>query len=231
MISDQREHACWGSQPHRKAAQSIDHFMAHLVGFEHACCAFEPKDLLNAFPLLDKPTIEIRAAGDVTVLKPPMSFVPGLSLFPTTTIRSAILKEISDILVQCRLILLGSEDIVPSKPMDLCAERTLGMHRIQGEDTPFDQVWGQYWLERTDLILFLLHIAMPQDDASGDLRATELVHRMRLRSGGSQGFAINSRMSVISLPLRRVQSAWFRSTALLGFEAAQKRLPRARPGA
>ena len=180
---------------------------------------------------LDKPTIEIRAAGDVTVLKPPMSFVPGLSLFPTTTIRSAILKEISDILVQCRLILLGSEDIVPSKPMDLCAERTLGMHRIQGEDTPFDQVWGQYWLERTDLILFLLHIAMPQDDASGDLRATELVHRMRLRSGGSQGFAINSRMSVISLPLRRVQSAWFRSTALLGFEAAQKRLPRARPGA
>ena len=80
------------------------------------------------------------------------------------------------------------------------------------------------------LILFLLHIAVPQDNASGDLITTELMHRMRLRRGGTQRFAINSQMRVISLPLWRVQSAWFRSTALLGFEAAQKRLARSHPG-
>jgi hypothetical protein len=117
--------------------------MAHLVGFEHACCAFEPKDLFNACPLLDTSVIEIRAASDVSVLKPPMSFAPGLSLLPTATIRSAILKEIRDILVQRRLIRLGNQDVVPSKPMDLCAERALGMHRIQGENAPCDQVRSQ----------------------------------------------------------------------------------------
>ena len=72
---------------------------------------------------------------------------------------------------------------------------------------------------------------MPQDDASGDLITPELMHRMRLRSGGPKGFAINSQMRVISLPLRRVQAAWFRSTTMLGFEAAQKMLLRARQAA
>jgi hypothetical protein len=48
------------------------------------------------------------------------------------------------------------------------------------------------------------------------------MHRMRLRSGGSEGFAINSQMGVISLALWRVQSARFRSTALLGFPAHKK---------
>src|ERR1700693_1810437 len=117
--------------------------MARLVGFEEACGAFEPEDLLNAFPLLPKPVIEVRATGDLAMLEPPMSFVPGLSLLPTTTIRSAILKQIGNILVQRRLVVLGNQNIVPSKSMDLCAQSTLGMHRIQGEDAPFDQVLRQ----------------------------------------------------------------------------------------
>ena len=87
MVPDQGEHAWWGSLLHREAAESIDHLMARLVGLEDACCAFEPKDLLNAFPVLGKPVIEIRATGDLSVLEPPMPFVPGLGLFPTTTIR------------------------------------------------------------------------------------------------------------------------------------------------
>src|SRR5438093_3525276 len=86
MISDQGEHAWWGSLLHREAAESIDHLMARLVGFEQACRAFEPEDLLDAFPVLGKPVIEIRATGDLTVLEPPMPFVPGLSLLPTTPI-------------------------------------------------------------------------------------------------------------------------------------------------
>ncbi len=83
--------------------------MSHLVGFEHACGAFEPKDLFNAFPLFGTPGIEIRAAGDLSVLQPSMSFVPRLSLFPTTPIGRAILKEIRDILVQRLLIVLGNQ--------------------------------------------------------------------------------------------------------------------------
>ena len=51
MISNQREQALWGSLLHREAAESIDHLMTRLVGFEQACRAFEPEDLLNAFPL------------------------------------------------------------------------------------------------------------------------------------------------------------------------------------
>ena len=114
MISDRREHACWGSLLHREATESIDHLMARLIGLEDACGAFEPKDLLNAFPLFGTPGIEIRAAGDVSVCEPPMSFVPRLGLFPTTPIGRAILKEIRDILVQRRLIVLGNQERVPS---------------------------------------------------------------------------------------------------------------------
>src|SRR6266566_166695 len=161
MVPDQREHALWGSLAHRETAESVDHLMARLVGFEDACRAFEPKDLLNALPVLGKPVIEIRATGDLSVLEPPMSFVPGLSLLPTTTIGRAILKQIGTILVEGGLIVLGNQDIVPSKPMDLRTECALGMHGIQGENAPFDQVRRQQRLERTDLIFFLLHIAMP----------------------------------------------------------------------
>src|SRR5437588_1540452 len=192
MISDQGKHAWWRRLLHREAAESIDHLMACLVGLEDACCAFEPKDLLNAFPVLGKPVIEIRATGDLTVLEPSMPFVPGLGLFPTATIRGAILKQIGNVLVQGGLIVLSKQDIGPSKPMDLRTERTLGMHGIQGEDAPSDQVRGQQRLERADLIFFLLHIAMPQDDASSNLITTELMHRTRPRRRGPPGFGNDS---------------------------------------
>ena len=105
------------------------------------------------------------------------------------------------------------------------------MHGVQREDAPCDQLRRQQGLKRTDLVFFLFHIAMPQDNAGSHLITTKLMHRMRLRRGGSQGLAINRQMRVIRLPLRCVQAAWFRSTTLLGFEAAQKRLLRAHPGA
>jgi hypothetical protein len=64
------------------------------------------------------------------------------------------------------------------------------MHGIQGEDAPFDQLRRQQRLERADLMLFLLHIALPPDDAGGDLITTELMNGMGLRTGGVKGFAI-----------------------------------------
>jgi hypothetical protein len=45
---------------------------------------------------------------------------------------------------------------------------------------------------------------MPQDDAGGYLITTELMHGMRLRTGGPKGFAINGEMGVISLSSRRL---------------------------
>src|SRR2546421_8993051 len=168
---------------------------------------FEPEDLLNALPLLAKPVIEIRTTDDLTVLEPPMSFVPGLCLFPATTIRGTILKQIGNILVERGLIVLGNQEIVSREPMDLRTQGALGMHGIQGEDAPCDQLRGQQRLERTDLMLFLLHIAVPQDNAGGDLITPELMHRIRLRCGGTQRFAINSQMSGIRLSLWRGETA------------------------
>ena len=55
MLSDQREHASWGSLPHRETAQSIDHLMLDGTCLEDVPRPFEPEDLLNAFPLLAKP--------------------------------------------------------------------------------------------------------------------------------------------------------------------------------
>jgi hypothetical protein len=115
---------------HREAAEAIDHLMAGLVGLEDAYCAFEPKDLLNASQSLANQAISVRATGDLSVLEPPMPFVPGLSLLEAPTIGGAILKQIGTILVERRLVVLGDEKIVPSKPMDLRSERALGMHRI-----------------------------------------------------------------------------------------------------
>jgi hypothetical protein len=154
--------------------------MTHLVGFEDACCAFEPKDLLDSFPIFAKPVVEIRTTADVTMLEPPMRFVPRLRVCPAATVWCAILKQIGTILFEGGLIVLGNQDIVSPKPMHPCTERALRMHRIQGENAPCDQVRSQQRLERTDLMLFFLHIAMPQDDASGHLITTELMHRMRL---------------------------------------------------
>jgi hypothetical protein len=95
--------------------------MARLVGFEQTRGAFEPKDLLDAFPVLGKPVTQIRTTGNLTMLEPPMRFVPGLGLLEAPTIRRAILKQIGNILVQRRLIVLGNQEIVPFPPMDLCA--------------------------------------------------------------------------------------------------------------
>jgi hypothetical protein len=44
---------------------------------ERAYCAFEPEDLLNAFPLLPEPVIEIGAAYDVAMFQPFTRFVPA----------------------------------------------------------------------------------------------------------------------------------------------------------
>jgi hypothetical protein len=102
------------------------------------------------------------------------------------------------------LIILGKQDIVSRQPMHLRAEHALGMHRIQGEDAPFDQVRRQQRLECADLILFRLHIAMPQHNAGGHLITAELMDRWHLRTGRTNGFAINGQMRMIGLALRRL---------------------------
>lgn len=73
--------------------------------------------------------------------------------------------------------------------MDLCAHVPLRMHRIQAQDTPFDQGSGQERLESTDLILLLAYILMPQNNPSADLITAQLVNRGRLTSGRTKRFA------------------------------------------
>lgn len=92
MRSHQRQHPCWRREPHGETAQSIDDFVAKLIGFEDADRAFEPKDLFNACPLLAKPVIEVRAAHEVAMLQSSMRFVPGLCFLPAPPIRRGVLQ-------------------------------------------------------------------------------------------------------------------------------------------
>ena len=55
VIPDEVQQTWWRGLRYRKAAKSIDHFMAELASGEETHSAFEPKDLLDAFPVLVKP--------------------------------------------------------------------------------------------------------------------------------------------------------------------------------
>jgi hypothetical protein len=78
--------------------------MAKLACFEQERRAFQPKDLLNPHPLLAEPIIEVRTTGDLSMFQPSMGFVPGFRLLPSSPIRRTILKQVSDIFVQGRLV-------------------------------------------------------------------------------------------------------------------------------
>src|SRR5436305_6082335 len=108
--------------------------------------------------------------------------------------------------------------------MHLGAQGPLSMHGIQGEDAPFDISWCQERAKRTNLILFLLDVAMPQHNASRHFVTTELMNWLRLRTGGTNGFAIDGQMGMIRLSLRSLQAARFVSTSAL-------RLPSHKEGA
>jgi hypothetical protein len=136
---------------------------------EEKSCSFEANDVFNAFPVLGKPGISVGTTGDVTVFEPPMTLRPGLSLLEAPPSRRVILKQISTVLVQGGLIVFGQQEIVPCISMDLRTHCTLGMHRIQSADAPCDQLRRQQRLEGTDLILFLLYLAVPSHDTGGDL--------------------------------------------------------------
>ena len=98
MFSHQREHAFWWRLRHREATESIDHLLAGLMGLEEAHRAFEPKHLLDAFPLLGKPVAQIRTTKDLAVFQSSMPLRPCLRLSPSSPIWGAIFQQIGDIL-------------------------------------------------------------------------------------------------------------------------------------
>ena len=106
--------------------------------------------------------------------------------------------------------------------MDQRTQRPLCMHCIQREDASFDQLGSKQRLECADLILFLPHIAVPQNDPRANLVTTELMDGLRLRTGCTQRFAIDGQMAVIDLTARYLQAAGFVSTAALSLPADQK---------
>jgi hypothetical protein len=207
---------------HRQAAESINDLVSDFACFEDLRRALDPKDLFDTLPLLAKPVVEVRARSEVAMLQPPMRFVPGFGLLPALLIRARIFKQIGDVLPQRRLIVFDNQQVVSLQAMDLRTQRSLGMHRVQGENAPLDQVRSQQRLERADLILFLAHIAVLQDNSGVDLITTELMGRLRLRGGGSQGFAIDGQMTVIGLSAWHLEPARFVSAAVLRFPADQK---------
>jgi hypothetical protein len=167
---------------------SIHRLMTHLVGFEDACCAFEPKDLLDAFPIFAKPVVEIRTTADVTMLEPPMRFVPRLLVCPAATVWCTILKQIGTILFEGGLIVLGNQDIVSTSRCTRAQNARCVCIASKVKMRPVTRCGVNNGLSATLLMLFFLHITTPQDDASGHLITTELMHRMRLRTGGRDQF-------------------------------------------
>lgn len=114
VVSDEPEQTFWWSVLHRETTQPIHHFTAKLMGFQEAYASFEAKHLLDAFPLVFQLVIEIGATGDLAMLQAPMTFLPGFGLLSSPSIRARVLKEIGNILVGGRLVLLGDQEIVPS---------------------------------------------------------------------------------------------------------------------
>jgi hypothetical protein len=101
--------------------------MANLSAFEQTDGALDAKDLLDALPLLGKPLIQIRATHDLSVFYPPMSFVPPLSLLPSSPVRTRVFKVIGDIFFERGLIVLGNQDVVSFQSVDLTTQLALGM--------------------------------------------------------------------------------------------------------
>lgn len=110
---------------------------------EFASRTFNAEDLLNTLPLFGKPIISIRAANNVAVFQASMSFLPGLSLLPTSAIRSAIFKKVCDIFSQRWLIVFSKEHIVPLKSFDLGTQLALRMQSIQAQNPPFHRFNGE----------------------------------------------------------------------------------------
>src|SRR5579863_2693984 len=111
----------------------------HHTRFEGANSTFDAKDLLNAFPLLAKPVVEIRARGDLSVFEPSMAFVPRLGGLPPPSIRMLVFKEIGDIFSQARLVVFGEQHIVAFQPMNAATHEPLGMHGIEAKNASVDQ--------------------------------------------------------------------------------------------
>lgn len=165
LCPNQGKHPHWRRVPQRETTQPIDDFSAQLVSGEEADGAFEPKDLLNALPLLAKPVVEIRTTDDMALLQPSMRFIPGLGLLPASSVRGRVSEEVGNIRAQRGLIVFGKQEVVSAQPIHPGTQRPLGVHRIQGQDTARDVIARQERFERADFILFLTDVAMPQDDA------------------------------------------------------------------
>jgi hypothetical protein len=222
VMAHQFQHSGCSRLMHGKTAESIDNLVTELPCFEDVGSAFQSKDLLNALPLLAKPVIEIGTTSDLSMLQPPMPFVPGLRLLPAPSIRGAVFKEVVNIFGKGGLIIFGDEHIRSPKLVQLSTQLSLGMHRIQGQNPPFDQCWGDKRFESTDLILLLADSGLPEHCSSRHVIATQLMNRMGLLAGSAQGFSVNSQVSMIAGALPRLKATGLIAAALLSLEANEE---------
>lgn len=183
----------------REVADAIDDLLALFARFEQSGGSMQAKDLGDPSPLAGKPGIELRATDDVPMFETTMSFVPTLRLFPSP-IGGRISEKIDQILSERRLIVFGKQDIGASQAIELGAQLGLGMHRVQGENPPCDEGGGQQRFERTDLVLFLLHIHLEKHDAGGHIVGTQLMDWLGFVAGCPDRFAIDGDMRMFQVP-------------------------------
>src|SRR5207249_3619714 len=125
--------------------------------------ALQAKGLLNALPVALKETIELGTGSDMAVLEASMPFVPALRALPVGAISLWVFKKELQILVQLGLVLLGNQQVVAAQASQERTEEALRMHGISRDNAILHVDRRQPAFDRTDLLLFLPHLMLGQD--------------------------------------------------------------------
>src|SRR5215469_16727084 len=150
--------------------EPIDHLVAGLSGLEQAHRAFEPKHLLDAFPLLSKPDTldqDYKGSGGVPGAHAITAHVSACRHRRRSGVRSSNRSAISTRLVGW-LSLASSTYLPPSRCTWAHTARWVCM-ASKVRMRPLIRCGENLGLSATLLILFRPNIAMPQDDAGGNL--------------------------------------------------------------
>src|SRR5579883_1925023 len=185
-----------------------------------AYLAFNAKDLLNAAPVARKPVTQFRAGGDRAPLQPPMPFVQRRHRVPVRARDRRLLKKEGQVLMECRLVVLGDQHIGAAPACYLLTEPSLSMHRVGADNASVHQGRGEQVVQGTDLVRFVLDDTGCQHDPGRHFIAGQLMDGGLMRSWmaqrPTQRFPIQGQVSFGGAPALKMEPSGFSATAAPG---------------
>ena len=106
-----------------------------------------------------------------------MAFVRLFAILPLLLLSIRVIKEIQQVLIHLRLILLDDGQVVAAIPMHTGAPLLLGVHGIRTDDASYHQRRVHQRGGSTDLIFFTVNRSLRQDDPALALIDGEQMHR------------------------------------------------------